>query len=192
MSKSISSFIDINLLKKKRLYLISNEKKMLETILSKDIYKQIHQEIPPEIFNDLSHDYRHSLRVSHNALTISKSEGGDAEILVSAALLHDIGNVEKNNPQAHLNSEFSSQKASQILSSVNFSSKKIHTVLDAIMCSQLYSPDDPFLKNCRTPDNKKYIIDHFYIKLFKLPDMMQTKTGKKIAQKRILIMKQFF
>ncbi|MGF1670899.1 MAG: HD domain-containing protein, partial [Balneolaceae bacterium] len=42
----------------------------------------------------------------------------------------------------------------------------------------LYNPDDPFCKN-RPPDDSKWTIDHFYSKLFKLPETMQTETGKK-------------
>jgi uncharacterized protein len=54
----------------------------------------------------------------------------------------------------------------------------------------LYCNSDPFSKN-RTPDDTKYTIDHFFIKLFKLPDSLQTSSGKKEGEKRISIMKQF-
>jgi uncharacterized protein len=202
-------------------------------MFTESIFKQIHDAIPPEAFHNPAHDYAHSLRVAHNARKIAAVEGGDTQILIAAALLHDIGNVEKNHPQRHLSAEFSAQKASNILTSVNFPQEKIHIVLDAIRChsfsrgltptthegkvfqdadrldsigaigiarvfatgghfgSSLYSVDDPFLKKDRTPDDKNYMIDHFFVKLYKLANMMQTTTGKKLAQARIETMKQF-
>ena len=60
----------------------------------------------------------------------------------------------------------------------------------ASLNSQLYQLDDPFCQN-RTPIDKKFTIDHFYQKLLSLPDTMNTKTGKKIAQERVAFMKQF-
>jgi len=57
--------------------------------------------------------------------------------------------------------------------------------------SKLYSQDDPFLKDGRMPNDKKFAVDHFYVKLFKVIDTMQTPTGKALAQKRIDIMKKF-
>ncbi|NHB92328.1 phosphohydrolase [Photorhabdus cinerea] len=45
----------------------------------------------------------------------------------------------------------------------------------------LFHYDDPFALN-RPLDDKSYAIDHFQIKLFKLPEKMNTTEGKKIAQ----------
>lgn len=59
-----------------------------------------------------------------------------------------------------------------------------------------YNPEDPVcrkrLKNKSLEfEDKKYSIDHFYRKLFKLRGRMFTKTAKRIAAKREKIMKQF-
>ena len=47
----------------------------------------------------------------------------------------------------------------------------------------VYHPTDPFAQS-RTPDDKQFIIDHFYVKLLKLPGTMQTATGRADAQRR--------
>lgn len=48
----------------------------------------------------------------------------------------------------------------------------------------LFHPEDPLAENGRELDDKEYGLDHFEVKLLKLPDMMQTKTGREIARSR--------
>lgn len=47
---------------------------------------------------DPSHDLGHVSRVVKNARLIAKTEGGDLDVLIPAAWLHDIVNVPKNHP----------------------------------------------------------------------------------------------
>ncbi len=54
----------------------------------------------------------------------------------------------------------------------------------------LYLPEDPFCEN-REPNDSVYTIDHFYEKLFKLPELMNTDSAKKIASDRVNFMKVF-
>lgn len=54
----------------------------------------------------------------------------------------------------------------------------------------LYSTNDPFCEN-RDPEDKQFTIDHFYSKLFRLPDSMKTEIGKREAQKRVQFMEEF-
>ncbi len=58
------------------------------------------------------------------------------------------------------------------------------------MGSQLFDGEDPFAKN-RELDDKKYAIDHFKTKLFKLPETMKTDSGKEEAIKRVRTLEQF-
>ena len=54
----------------------------------------------------------------------------------------------------------------------------------------LYSQNDPFCEN-RNPEDARFTIDHFYSKLFILPNSMKTETGKREARKRVLFMEEF-
>jgi uncharacterized protein len=54
----------------------------------------------------------------------------------------------------------------------------------------LYAPQDPFCEK-RDADDSEYTLDHFYAKLFKLPEMMNTKTGAGLARERVYQMKEF-
>ena len=51
------------------------------------------------------------------------------------------------------------------------------------MNSELYNVEDPAGKE-RTLDDTRYAIDHFYLKLLKLPEGFQTRTGSQMAQLR--------
>ncbi len=53
-----------------------------------------------------------------------------------------------------------------------------------------YHPDDPFAHQ-REPDDKRYLLDHFYRKLFKLSDTMSTATGRALAEQRTAFMRAF-
>lgn len=54
----------------------------------------------------------------------------------------------------------------------------------------LYHPDDPFCEN-RPPDDAISTLDHFYTKLFKLPQTMQTAAGRAEASRRAAFMREF-
>lgn len=56
--------------------------------------------------------------------------------------------------------------------------------------SSLYEMDDPFCRG-RDLDDKRYTVDHFYNKLFKLEAMMNTTSAKQEAKKRTDYMKGF-
>ncbi|PHM46266.1 phosphohydrolase [Xenorhabdus mauleonii] len=58
------------------------------------------------------------------------------------------------------------------------------------MGSSLYDVHDP-LATQREYDDKSYVIDHFYTKLFKLESGFKTVSGKELARKRVERMKQF-
>jgi uncharacterized protein len=54
----------------------------------------------------------------------------------------------------------------------------------------LFDATDPFCDH-RDPDDSLYTIDHFYSKLFKLPNTMQTETGRQEAHRRADLMKEY-
>jgi uncharacterized protein len=54
----------------------------------------------------------------------------------------------------------------------------------------LFDVQDPFC-DARAPDDSLYTIDHFYAKLFKLPDTMQTEAGRGEARRRADLMREY-
>ena len=58
------------------------------------------------------------------------------------------------------------------------------------MGSEIYHADDPFCEK-RDTDDRAYMVDHFFAKLFKLPATMQTAAGKAEAERRVAMMKDF-
>lgn len=63
-------------------------------------------------------------------------------------------------------------------------------IVGAKLNRPLYNDEDPFCTD-REPDDTKWTLDHFFTKLFKLPDLMNTEAAKEIAEKRIIYMKDF-
>jgi Predicted HD superfamily hydrolase len=54
----------------------------------------------------------------------------------------------------------------------------------------LYDPDDPFCDD-RAPDDDTYTLDHFYAKLLRLPDTMQTEAGRAEAEQRAAFLQTY-
>lgn len=54
----------------------------------------------------------------------------------------------------------------------------------------IYHPEDPFCDN-RTPNDAVYTVDHFYKKLFTLPETMNTESARVEARTRVKYMQAF-
>ena len=54
----------------------------------------------------------------------------------------------------------------------------------------LYAPKDPFCAS-RQPDDRVSAVDHFYTKLLKLEDTMQTESGQREARRRTGFLREF-
>ncbi len=54
----------------------------------------------------------------------------------------------------------------------------------------LYDPAEPFPES-RRPDDSAWVLDHFYVKLLKLPDTMQTEAGRAEARRRARFMENY-
>lgn len=54
----------------------------------------------------------------------------------------------------------------------------------------LWHPDDPFAE-ARTPDDTDWALDHFEVKLLRLPEWMNTTTGRRIAKERTVRLQRF-
>ena len=60
----------------------------------------------------------------------------------------------------------------------------------ASLGSSIVHEDDPWAA-LRPLDDKKYIIDHFFTKLLRLPSLMLTEAGKREAVRRVAAMRTF-
>lgn len=54
-----------------------------------------------------------------------------------------------------------------------------------------FHPDDPFGRSGRALDDRRFTVDHFFEKLLRLPDTMQTAAGRDEAQRRVEFMRGF-
>lgn len=83
--------------------------------------------------DDPSHDLHHALRVLANAERIARAEGADLDVIVPAALLHDVVNHPKHDPRASRASDESAALAARILRRVpGYPRAKISAVAEAI------------------------------------------------------------
>lgn len=58
------------------------------------------------------------------------------------------------------------------------------------MQARFYEPFDP-LADMRDLDDKSFMLDHYFVKLFKLPEIMNTSRAKAMAMERAGMMKDF-
>jgi uncharacterized protein len=54
--------------------------------------------------------------------------------------------------------------------------------------AELFDADDPWAE-ARPLDDKRYSVDHFFVKLFKLPETFQTEPGRCEAERRVEVMR---
>jgi uncharacterized protein len=83
--------------------------------------------------DDGAHDLSHIVRVFRNAMRIQAEEGGDAEVLAAAVLLHDCVAVEKNAPNRKQASRLAADKASEILRSRGWGVERVEAIAHAIL-----------------------------------------------------------
>lgn len=59
-----------------------------------------------------------------------------------------------------------------------------------LMGSKYFHAEDPWARN-RPLDDRQFAVDHFFTKLFRLPETMQTEAGKQEAKVRMRCMQEF-
>jgi uncharacterized protein len=62
--------------------------------------------------------------------------------------------------------------------------------LRAVAETRPYHPTDPFAEQ-HVPDDRRYLLDHFYTKLLRIGEMMGTATGRALAQERLAFMRRY-
>ena len=63
-------------------------------------------------------------------------------------------------------------------------------MLSGMTLRPIYFSEDPFGEN-RVPDDSTNALDHFFVKLLRLPELMQTPSGRSEADRRLRIMRDF-
>jgi uncharacterized protein len=181
---------------------------------------------------DPGHDFAHILRVITTCKDIGLALKADLDILLAAALLHDVVNVPKNHPDRLIASQKAAEEAAGILKTVGYDDDEIDKIrivikehsysvglkpscvesaimqdadrLDALgaiglmrmvtcgcrLGSSYYNLSEP-IPDTRQLDDKKYTIDHLWVKLFKLGVLFNTEPAKAEGQKRIEFMEKF-
>jgi uncharacterized protein len=82
---------------------------------------------------DPTHDFSHIQRVLKNAEVIAASEGGDLDILVPAALFHDVVNYPKIDPRSvHASDESATWTVALLKTFPDYPQEKCDAVYDAI------------------------------------------------------------
>ncbi len=187
-----------------------------------NLVESIRREAEKHYSDDPSHDWLHAERVCKMCMRICEKEGGDPQVLVAAALLHDVG-IRYELEQGIDHSEKGAEIAGEILSRIGFQSEKIGTVLEAIrehrfrkgvksvsIESRILQDADrldamgaigvartfshggrrriPMYSNSRTTGST---VDHFYEKLLKLKNSLNTETARRIAEERHAFMEAF-
>jgi uncharacterized protein len=82
--------------------------------------------------DDGSHDTSHLARVWANARVIQAEEGGDAELLAAAVLLHDCVHVEKSSPLRPQASRLAAERARTVLAGLGWSAMRVEAAAHAI------------------------------------------------------------
>jgi uncharacterized protein len=198
-----------------------------------DKFRHLAENLYPK--NDASHDFFHVERVVSLCSMLSQSEGGDIDVIMPAAWLHDV--ITANKSSLEKRKEASSESAllaesilidlnypdegrfaqiTHAIESHSFSANIMPNTLEAKIVQDgdrldaigatgllrmaivagrlgtphLYHPSD-IIASHREADDRKYVLDHIWKKLFRLPSMLHTVSAKKEAEKRIALMELF-
>jgi len=165
------------------------------------------------------HEIEHTFRVLELSLLIGCFMNADLEKLAVATLLHDIGrwleeDLERNHAEISAdiaiqvlgNSDFSGEVAEIIREHSYSMAKKPSSIESAILqdadkidalgvigVARVFAyggyKGRPIYASITNPEKTSY--DHFFEKILKLPDLMNTELGKKIAEKRVKKIKSF-
>ena len=185
-----------------------NFKSMTEVIIKNAIH------YIEELFrkNAGGHDSSHTMRVYRNALLIAESEQEcDLLIVALAALLHDVDDHKLFSTQNNANARtFLEQnhvpqetigRICEVINSVSFSQNKARSALtlegrivqdaDRLDAMGAVGIARTFAFGGEHGRPMQESIQHFYDKLLRLKDLMNTETGKLLAVKRHAFLVQF-
>ncbi len=162
------------------------------------------------------HGFPHVLRVLRLCLDLHKNEGGTLFILILSTLLHDVGRdyTKKGESHAEKSAELTKEflhsnriylhddTSEQIINSIlahSFSANGIAKSIEAKILSDADKIDalgavGIYRAACFQYEHGTGLMAmyrHFFDKLLLLPSKMYTKTGEKIADQRVILMKTY-
>jgi len=181
-----------------------------------DIFEKILEKVKGRMGTDHLHGVGHVLRVYYFATKFGGKLHADMDVLKAAALLHDIARpLEDDDPNID-HATLSAEIAKSILEEVGFPKEKIEEVLHAIRSHRFKKGEKPktleakILQDADRLDalgamgifrtiywsgtNKRSVEDtikHFEEKILKLPELMNTEPGKRMAEERVKIVSEF-
>ncbi|QLJ53075.1 MAG: HD domain protein [Candidatus Fermentimicrarchaeum limneticum] len=168
-------------------------------------WEETFERIASELMKDPTHDFEHAKRVCSISIRLAREENADEEVLRAAALLHDVGHSldEKDHEKKSL------EIATSLLEMTDFPKNKMEKVLECIRehrfskGEQAMSLEAQILQDADRLDaigavgiarcflwsgeHRKVLkeaLRHFDEKLLKLKDMMNTKSGREMAEER--------
>lgn len=159
----------------------------------------------------MAHDRGHVERVARIAKYIAEREGGDIEVVLKSAELHDVARFAENHAfesakvaekllrEQGYGEEFV-RSVKHAIESHSFSSKVEPKTLEAKILSDADKIDAmgaigiarAFMFSGERRRSIEETLRHFEEKLLKLKDCLHTETAKKIAEKRHEFLKKFY
>ncbi len=166
------------------------------------------------------HDFDHTMRVYRMAVRIAEEEGADIQTVALAALLHDVDD-RKLSPETCLHkdravgflrehgvTEDEIRRIVQIISEISFSEGNGRPstlegmcvqdadrldAIGAIGIARAFAFGGSRGRRIHDPDaqDRTTSVQHFYDKLLLLKDLMNTDTGRRLAQQRDAFLRDF-
>jgi uncharacterized protein len=177
--------------------------------------EKIHEYVRTVLSRPGSHGLDHIERVTAMCERIGREEHADMEVLIPAALLHDIARpLEKEQGIPH--ELEGARMAEAFLASIRYDARRIPAIAHAIRTHRFRSTEKPETLEARILSDADKLdamgaigiartfmragehggtihdgLDHFRDKLLTLPGLMYTDTGRRIAAERSAILTRF-
>jgi len=175
-------------------------------------WQETFEKIASELMKEPTHDFEHAKRVCSISIHLAREENADEDVVKAAALLHDVGRSlgEKEHEQKSL------EIAESLLGMTDFPKEKSKRVLECIRQHRFSSGEEAISLEAKilqdadrldaigavgiarcflwSGEHKKVLkeaVRHFSEKLLKLKDVMNTKSGRKMAEDRHRFMLEF-
>jgi len=180
-----------------------------------DPYEKIRKYVRTVLGDAGSHGMDHTERVTRMCRIIGKQEHADMDILIPAALLHDIARPREKETGLPHETE-GARIAETYLNSIGYNPKLIMAICAAIQTHRFRTdkkPETPeakilsdadkldamgavgiartFMRAAEHGGDISDAVFHFHDKLLKLHDQMYTETGREMAKKRHLFLETF-